>query len=50
MVGAYGAGGAVGGRAALLPAPPHGKNSQRQRTTNGAKDIEGPPVTVFIGM
>lgn len=52
MVGAYSASGAGGGRGALLPAPPPGKaviSRGPTRNANGAKDPEGPAVTVFIG-
>lgn len=53
MVGAYSASGAGGGRGALLPAPPAppGKAVIARGPTrnNGAKEPEGPPVTVFIG-
>lgn len=55
MVGAYGGGG--GSRGALLPAPPvtsaGGKaviTRPPTRNTNGAKESDGPPVTVFIGL
>lgn len=51
-MGAYSAGGAGGGRGALLPAPPPGKAVIARgptRNSNGAKEPEGPPVTVFIG-
>lgn len=63
MVGAYGAGAAGAGgagaggagsaRAALLPAPPAPAKAviarPPARATNGAKDGDGPPITVFIG-
>lgn len=46
MVGAYGG----GGRGALLPAPAAAKVISRPPTrNNGAKDADGPPVTIFIG-
>lgn len=51
MVGAYGAS-AGGGRGALLPAPAPGKAVIARgptRNANGAKEPDGPPVTVFIG-
>lgn len=50
MVGAYGAAGAGGGRGALLPAPGKAVIARGPtRNANGAKEPEGPPVTVFIG-
>lgn len=54
MVGAYGTTN-TGGRGALLPAPGAPQAGKAviargpTRNTNGAKDVEGPPVTVFIG-